>query len=160
MRGGSVWVNGWLWKFISCLERRFIRKTCIFIIKENMPVVINSWPPLTLTMYPTPSKVLYLHGFTVKRIVNVTQFEMRYIFLSLFGLWRKQGRAAGKWQSDRGHSASKSDILSPPANAGDLRDAGSIPGLRSSPGEGHGNLLQYSCLKNAMDREASRATSL
>ena len=33
-----------------------------------------------------------------------------------------------------------------PANAGDIRDAGSIPGLGRYPGEGHGNPLQYSCL--------------
>ena len=88
-------MNRWVWKFISCLEWRFIRKMCIFIIKENTPVIINSWPSLTLTMYTTPSKVLYLHGFTVKRIVNVTWLEMRYKFLSLFGLRRKQGWAAG-----------------------------------------------------------------
>ena len=37
-----------------------------------------------------------------------------------------------------------------PANAGDLRDAGSIPGLGISP-EGHGNPLQYSCLEKPMD---------
>ena len=41
-----------------------------------------------------------------------------------------------------------------PANAGDIRDAGSIPGLGRSPGEGHGNPLQYSCLENPMDRGA------
>ena len=40
-----------------------------------------------------------------------------------------------------------------PANAGDLRDAGLIPGSRRSPGGGHGNPLQYSCLENPMDRE-------
>ena len=39
-----------------------------------------------------------------------------------------------------------------PANAGDIRDAGSIPGSGRSPGGGHGNLLQYSHLKNLMDR--------
>ena len=39
-----------------------------------------------------------------------------------------------------------------PANAGDLRDEGSIPGLGRSPGEGHGNPIQYSCLENPMDR--------
>ena len=33
-------------------------------------------------------------------------------------------------------------------------DLGSIPGLGSSPGEGNGNTLQYSCLENSMDREA------
>ena len=40
-------------------------------------------------------------------------------------------------------------------NAGDL---GSIPGLGRSPGGGHGNPLQYSCLENPMDRGAWRAT--
>ena len=39
-----------------------------------------------------------------------------------------------------------------PANAGDIRDAGSIPGLGRSPGEGNGNPLQYSCLGIPMDR--------
>ena len=42
-------------------------------------------------------------------------------------------------------------IKKPPANAGDVRDAGLIPGLGRSPGGGHGNPLQYSCLKNPMD---------
>ena len=41
-----------------------------------------------------------------------------------------------------------------PANAVDLRDAGSIPGLARSPGGGHGKPLQYSCLENPMDRGA------
>ena len=45
-------------------------------------------------------------------------------------------------------------IKNPPANAGDIRDAGSIPGSRRSPGGGHDNLLQYSCLENPMDRGA------
>jgi len=35
----------------------------------------------------------------------------------------------------------------PPANAEDIIDTGSIPGLGRSPGGGHGNLLQYSCLE-------------
>ena len=45
-----------------------------------------------------------------------------------------------------------------PANAGDIRDLGSIPGLGRSPGGGNGNPLQYSCLENPMDREAWQAT--
>ena len=44
-----------------------------------------------------------------------------------------------------------------PANTGDTRDMGSIPGLERSLGGGHGNLLQYSYLENAMDREALKA---
>ena len=45
-----------------------------------------------------------------------------------------------------------------PANAGDTRDVGSIPGSRRSPGGGHGNPLEYSCLENPVDRGAWRAT--
>ena len=44
-----------------------------------------------------------------------------------------------------------------PASAGDVRDLGSVPGLERSPGGGHGNPLQYSCLENPTDREAWRA---
>ena len=49
-------------------------------------------------------------------------------------------------------------VKNPPANAGDTRDAGSIPGLGKSPGGGHGNPLQYSCLENSTDRGAWQAT--
>ena len=45
-------------------------------------------------------------------------------------------------------------IKNPPANAGIVRDMGSIPGWGRSPGEGHGNPLQYSCLENPMHRGA------
>ena len=45
-------------------------------------------------------------------------------------------------------------IKNPPANAGDVRDASSIPGSERSPGGGHGNPLQYSYLENLMDRGA------
>ena len=45
-----------------------------------------------------------------------------------------------------------------PANAGDLRGEGLIPGLVRSPGGGHANSLQYSCLENPMDRGAWQAS--
>ena len=51
-------------------------------------------------------------------------------------------------------------VKNPSANEGDIRDVGSIPGLGRSPGGVHGNLLQYSCLKNAMNRGAWRAMVL
>ena len=44
-----------------------------------------------------------------------------------------------------------------PANAGDTRNACSIPGSGKSPGVENGSLLQYSCLKNSMDRGAWQA---
>ena len=45
-----------------------------------------------------------------------------------------------------------------PANAGDARDVGLIPGSGRFPGEGNGNPLQYCCLENSMDRGAWLAT--
>ena len=50
-------------------------------------------------------------------------------------------------------------VKNPPANAGkDVRDADLVPESGSSPGEGNGNPLQYSCLDNLMDRRAWQAT--
>ena len=50
-------------------------------------------------------------------------------------------------------------VRNPPANVGHVRDGGLIPGSGKSPGGGHGNSLQYSCLKNPMDRGAWRDTA-
>ena len=49
-------------------------------------------------------------------------------------------------------------VKKPPANAEDVRDVGSIPGLGRSPGKGNGNPLQYSCLENPMNKGAWWAT--
>ena len=49
-------------------------------------------------------------------------------------------------------------VENPPANAGGIGDLGLIPGPGRSPGGGHGNPLQYSCLENPRAREAWRAT--
>ena len=49
-------------------------------------------------------------------------------------------------------------VKNPPTNAADVRDLGSIPGLGRSPGGGHGNSLQYSCLEIPMDRGACWGT--
>ena len=49
-------------------------------------------------------------------------------------------------------------VKNPSANAGDVRDMGSIPGSGRSPGGGNGNPLQYSCLENPMNRGAWWAT--
>ena len=53
-----------------------------------------------------------------------------------------------RWLSDK----------EPACNSGDTGDMGLIPGLGRSPGEGHGNPFQYSCLENPMDRGAWQAT--
>ena len=57
---------------------------------------------------------------------------------------------AGEW----GTSQVAIVVENPPADAGDIRDVGLIPGSGRSPGGGHGNPLQYSFLENHMDREA------
>ena len=49
-------------------------------------------------------------------------------------------------------------VKNPPANSGDIRDSSLIPGSGRSPGGGHRNPLQYSCLENPMDRGAWQAT--
>ena len=49
-------------------------------------------------------------------------------------------------------------VKNPPANAGDVRDAGLISASGKSPGERNGHALHYSCLENPMDRTAWQAT--
>ena len=63
----------------------------------------------------------------------------------------------------QGHVAGRASQVAlvaknPLANTKDARDTGSIPGSGRSPGKGHGNPLQYSCLENPMDRGAWWAT--
>ena len=63
----------------------------------------------------------------------------------------------GKWRKETALPRSSQLVLvvnNPPANAGDIRDIGSIPGWGRSPGGGHDNTLQCSCLENPMDRGA------
>ena len=49
-------------------------------------------------------------------------------------------------------------VKNPPASVGDVRDMGSVPGLRGTPGGMHSNPLQYSCLEDPMERGAWLAT--
>ena len=65
-----------------------------------------------------------------------------------------------RWESvqEKGASLVVQVVKNPSNNAGDIRNASSILGLGRSPGGGHGNTLQYSCLENPMDRGAWRAT--
>ena len=60
--------------------------------------------------------------------------------------------------TERGTSKEAPVVNYPPANTGDIRGTGSIPGLGKSPEGGHGNPLEYSCLENPMDRETWQAT--
>ena len=62
------------------------------------------------------------------------------------------------WQCATGPSQVALVVKNLPADAGDARDVGSIPGSGRSPGRGHGNPLQDSCLENPMGRGAWRDT--
>ena len=66
---------------------------------------------------------------------------------------RKMNRSSEKWASQV-----VLGVKNPPANAGDVRDVGSIPGLGRSPGGGHGNSIQYPCMENSKDRGGWQAT--
>ena len=59
--------------------------------------------------------------------------------------------------NDQTKNLGGAEVKNLPANAEDTEDAGLTPGLRTSPGEGNGNLFQYSCLGNPMDRGACQA---
>ena len=86
-----------------------------------------------------------------------------------WGTWIKSGSRIGviclKWSnkpeideaSSSGAFPGGEVVKNPPANAGDARDAGWIPGSWRSPGGGNSNLLQYSCLENPMKRGDWRA---
>ena len=65
-----------------------------------------------------------------------------------------------RWESvqEKGASLVVLVVKNPSDNVGDIRDDSSIPGLGRSPGGGHDNPFQYSCLENPMDRGAWRAT--
>ena len=69
------------------------------------------------------------------------------------GRGQRQGE---NWTEGRGRRLVAQMVKNPPASAGDLRDAGSVPRLGRSPGVGHGSptKLQYSCLEESMDRGA------
>ena len=59
-----------------------------------------------------------------------------------------------KWQDHNTNWSMNSAVKNLPANLGDIRDIGSIPGSGRSPGGRHGNPLPYSCLENPMDKGA------
>ena len=60
-------------------------------------------------------------------------------------------RVGEEYDKDRASQVALVVLKNPPANAEDVRDTGSVPGLGRSPGGGNGNPVQYSCLENFMD---------
>ena len=75
-----------------------------------------------------------------------------------FGNTKQYHFRAGNSLNICNHSQVALVVKNSPANAGDSRDVGSIPGSGRSPGGEHGNPIQYSCLENPMNGGAWRAT--
>ena len=113
---------------------------------------------------------LSCHPVSVCLFISLVRFrghcDSGRFFLSSpsWGTWFLPGReevlnnTAEKTRRGTGFP-SGSAVKNPPANAGDTGDAGLIPGMGRSPGEGNGYSLQYSGLKNPMDRGAWRAAA-
>ena len=83
------------------------------------------------------------HLFSILASLYI-QADVNYLFIGL-----------GMWYT--GASQVALEVKNPPANGGNIRDMDSIPGLGRSPGGGHGDPFQYSCLENPMDRGAWQA---
>ena len=112
--------------------------------------------------------VFYLHSYvTLSRVTVICHWAVTSVASdSRSHLWRyvrTEVMICGVWENlwkigIIGASLVAQVVKNPPASAEDIRDAGLIPGLGRSPGGGHGNPLQYSCLENPMDRGARWAT--
>ena len=90
---------------------------------------------------------------------NVVLHELPHIFYSQLTRWLSQLLEWIKYMRGiKGASQVVRVVENLPASAGDARGMGLISGLRRSPGGGHGNPLQCSCLQNPMDRGASQAS--
>ena len=92
-----------------------------------------------------------LHAKNLSVLVSHVSWTRWRTFLFIHEILLKEGATPN---SDTHCAVDGTSGKAPPASAGDIRHVGSIPGLGRSPGGGHGNPLQYSCLENPMDRGA------
>ena len=99
-------------------------------------------------LFQSPSQMLVLK-------INT----LRTVFLNVWSAPSRIRTYEGSWMDIRLIWASQVELVvkNLPANVGDVTDAGLIPESGRSPGGGHGNPLQHSCLENPMDRGACRA---
>ena len=89
--------------------------------------------------------------------LNAKEKERRWCFYS-GELARTRRRLSLRWRLEKLHTPVFPGSLDGKASAYNAGDTGSIPGSGRSPGEGNGNLLQYSCLENPMDGGAWQST--
>ena len=142
-KGHSVeWVQ---FSSVQSLSRVWLFATPWIAVCQAFLSINNSWNLLKLmsieSMMLSNHLILCHPLFLLQSFPASRSFQMSQLF------------ASGGQHIGVSHSGKN-----PPANAGDARDADSIPGSRRSPGEGNGSPLEYFCLKNPMDRGASWAT--
>ena len=125
-----------------------------------LPLNIQGWFPLELTGMTS----LLSKGFS--RVFSSTTVWKHQFFSAQPSLWPNLTSIHDYWKNhifdyrDLGASQVVLVVKNPPASAGDIKDAGSISGSGRSPGGGHGNPLQYSCLENPVDSPMGRGTWL
>ena len=88
--------------------------------------------------------LLWIELFWVDKVVLDNRITLDYLLAEKGGIFTKASQVALV-------------VKNPPANAGDIRDSASIPGLGRFPGGRPSNPLQYSCMENPMDRGAWQA---
>ena len=114
----------------------------IYMLKISPPIAPSSWCPASV--YGSSSLGGYSKSVCRKSMNNESgEPSLGILPFLMLDNWASQVELV---------------VKNPPANAGDTRDAGLIPGLGRSPGGGHGCPLHYSCLENPMDRRAWQAT--
>ena len=147
-----------------CLNLSIFPKTC------RLEDKLLSWPQKTLQdlslFCPQPQQTpLYLcsnpshsyHSFATSSLHNFT----RYLLLRAPPSTWKFLQISFRLSLSSVRSSQVAQVVKkPPINTGDKKDEGWIPGLGRSPGGGHGNPLQYSCLENPMERETWRLQSM
>ena len=134
----------------------------IFLDNIGPPQVVKKLPAMRETWDPWVGKIPW------KRELLPTPVFLRREFhgqrsLTDYNPWGRKGSDTTEGlslslSSTLGASQVALVVKNPPANAGDIRDSGSIPGSGRPPGGGHGNPLLYCCLENPMDRGAYQAT--
>ena len=134
-----------------CSLYDYFNLSCLKILRYNFEDVKRN--DLTLFSWMVQGK--YVQNFAGLELLKLfySLFYSRIAILFYFqtSRLREVGKTAGASQVAL-------VVKNPPANAGDLRDAGSVPGSGIASGGEHGSPLQYSCLENPIDREAWRAT--
>ena len=121
---------------------------------DFFPSLSSSEPSLLPPEFNSPNKPPALKVLSQTQLQGKPKLSANSFFLAEDSLVILLNLNLGTYQVGASGKKKKKKKKNPLANAGDIQDVGSIPELGRSPGGGHGNPLQYSCLKNPRDRRA------